>query len=487
MPLRVPGRLFTALAAGGGGAEALDLLARAEYSRRLACAHAVTEAARAVGGGVADAAGQAWELLSAAHRAEPRAVSAVLGHPSAGTALTGLLSRLDRAVEAGGTGPGVEGSGEVPIRWFSALAAAAAVRAGVPARMCWPLTTDRVFLPSLGGADCPGAGPGDLAEVEIDAGGRARIGVAGRCSTPGPVVVPRAPYGPAGRWRAAHRLVLLDTGAPLFLDDVDPLRFPGVPERPLGLTADELRWWEAMTREACRLLRAHHPETYAELAAGPRTLVPLGSSGGFSGSSAEAFGAMALSRPRTGRGLALSLAHELQHSKFAAVLHLFDLFEAEGTERYYAPWRPDPRPLVGLFHGAYAHLGVADFWNRRRAVEQDPGELARAEAHFARWRSGARQATEVLLASGRLTALGQRFAETMLHTLDALCRLPVPAEARRLGLALAAEHRKEWARRNGAPEAPSIETAGGRIGELRHGLRPAASHVGTTGFEPATP
>ncbi|MFC9126504.1 HEXXH motif-containing putative peptide modification protein [Streptomyces sp. NPDC057099] len=450
VPLRMPGRLFTEVATGGGGAEALELLARAEYSRRLACAHAVTEAARDIGGGVADTAGQAWELLAAAHRADPRAVSAVLTHPSAGTALIGLLARLDRAVE-GEAGA----AGGLPVHRFSALAAAAAVRAGVPARVRWPLTADRVFLPSLGGAGFPGAGPGDEAEVVVGADGAARIGVAGRSSVPGPVYVPRGPYASVstGRWQSAHRLLVLDSGAPLLLDDVDPLRFPGVPERPLGLAADDLRWWEATTREACDILRSHHPGTYAELAAGPRTLVPLDSTGSFSGSSAEAFGSMALSRPRTGRGLALSMAHELQHSKFAAVLHLFDLFEPRGEERYYAPWRPDPRPLLGLFHGAYAHLGVTDFWNRRRDVERDPGELARAEAQFVRWRTGAREAAEVLLTSGRLTPLGQHFARTMLNTLDGLCRLPVPAEARRRGLALAAEHRAEWVRRNGVPQA----------------------------------
>ncbi|MFI6370667.1 aKG-HExxH-type peptide beta-hydroxylase [Streptomyces sp. NPDC050546] len=453
VPLRVPGRLFTEVATGGGGAEALELLARAEYSRRLACAHAVTEAARDIGGGVADTAGQAWDLLAAAHRADARALSAVLSHPSAGTALIGLLARLDRVVE-GAAEAGAES--ELPLQRFSALAAAAAVRAGVPARVRWPLTGDRVFLPSLGGARFPGACPADVAEVVVGTDGGARIGVAGRSAVPGPVDVPRAPYASTGRWRAAHRLLVLDTGAPLLLDDLDPLRFPGVPEQPLGLAADDLRWWQAMTREACDTLRSHHPRTYAELAAGPRTLVPLGSSGNFSGSSAEAFGSMALSRPRTGRGLALSMAHELQHSKFAAVLHLFDLFEPGGEERYYAPWRPDPRPLLGLFHGAYAHLGVTDFWNRRRAVEQDPGELARAEAQFVRWRTGAREATDVLLASGRLTSLGEHFAGTMLETLDGLCHLPVPAEARRRGLALAAEHRAEWVRRNGVPEAQLI-------------------------------
>ncbi|KOV99112.1 hypothetical protein ADK65_19450 [Streptomyces sp. NRRL B-1140] len=451
VPLRVPGRLFTALATGGGGAGALRLLARAEHSRRLACALAVRRAAGAAGGDVADAAARAWDLLATAHRTDPGAVRAVLSHPSAGTALTSLLARLDRAVE-GGSGAACA----PPIHWFSALAAAAAVRAGVPGRVRWPMTTDQVFLPSLGGARFPGAGPGDLAEVVVDAVGAARIGVAGRASPPGPVEVPPAPSGPSGRWRAAHPLVVSGTGAPLFLDDADPLRFPGVPEGPLGLTPGDLHRWEATAQGACRLLRDHHPGTYAELTAGPRTLVPVDRPGSFSGSSAEAFGAMALSRPRSARGLALSMAHEMQHGKFAAVLHLFDLFEADGEELYYAPWRPDPRPLLGLFHGAYAHLGVAEFWNRCRDVEQNPGELALAEAQFARWRTGAREATEVLLTSGRLTALGQHFAQTMLSTLDALCRLPVPAESRRRGMALAAEHRAQWVRRNGVPQAQLI-------------------------------
>ncbi|MGV9630762.1 hypothetical protein ACWDTB_29965, partial [Streptomyces sp. NPDC003487] len=44
-PYRMPGAMFDAVAAGGGGAEALRLLARAEHSRRLACAWAVTDAA----------------------------------------------------------------------------------------------------------------------------------------------------------------------------------------------------------------------------------------------------------------------------------------------------------------------------------------------------------------------------------------------------------------------------------------------------------
>ena len=71
-PHRMPGPLFDAIAAGGGGAEALRLLARAEYSRRLACVYAITAAARELGGEVDQQAQHAWGLLSAAQRAAPR-------------------------------------------------------------------------------------------------------------------------------------------------------------------------------------------------------------------------------------------------------------------------------------------------------------------------------------------------------------------------------------------------------------------------------
>jgi hypothetical protein len=49
----------------------------------------------------------------------------------------------------------------------------------------------------------------------------------------------------------------------------------------------------------------------------------------------------------------------LQHSKFAAALHLFDLFEPDGDERYYAPWRqPVPRSAPAP-HPAGGDAGLA--------------------------------------------------------------------------------------------------------------------------------
>ncbi|WP_030155344.1 aKG-HExxH-type peptide beta-hydroxylase [Streptomyces sp. NRRL S-244] len=440
-PHRLPGELFDGIAAGGGGAEAMRLLARAEHSRRLACLYAIRTAAREAGGAVAQGAESAWELLETVHRADPDAATAVLTHPAAGPALVDLLARLTRRPEGA----------DAPVHRLTALAAAAAVRARVPARARWPLTGPGSWapLPTLGRAHFPGARPGDQVELRVGTDGRASIAIPDAPVPQSPVPVAGDPYASGDRWRGARLLATFDTGATLVLDTLDPPSFPAAAGRAVHPDADEAQRWAAGAKAACGLLRAGHPETYAELAAGPWLLVPLRAParGIVSGSSAETFGSMALSLPSSGTVLAVTMAHEMQHNKFAALLHLFDLFE-EGRqgpeERYYAPWRPDPRPLVGLFHGAYAHLAVAQFWGRRGDAEPDPDLRAVAHTRFARWRSGAREATAAILDSGRLTPLGLRFAGRMLETLDALCRVPVPPSAIRRAETAARKHRAAW-------------------------------------------
>jgi len=513
-PYRMPTALFDAIAAGAGGAPALHLLARAEHSRRLACAYAVTVAAREAGGTVAEAAEHAWALFTDVTRTAPEATTAALTHPSAGPALFGLLANLRNP----------DDQLPPPVHWFTALAVSAAARAGLPTRAELPLTGSWVALPSLGRAHFPDARPGDRAEVRVDETGHCHITTPDNTvtvpglpyndapldgpprglssTTPGlpyngsPLdsppcdpsnTPPEPPYnkallsspphdssstapdlphaegqspnspGTTARWHGPHLLTTLDGGAPLLLDTLDPPCFPHSAPHPEGLGPAEVRRWAAQAEDACRLLRADHPEAYAELAAGPHLLVPLTrpGHGNRSGSSAETFGCMALSPPTSATGLAVTLTHEMQHNKLAALLHLFDLFEPSGPERFYAPWRPDPRPLPGLLHGAYAHLGVARFWERRRETEPDPALRATAHAQFARWRLAAHEATTVTLSSGRLTPLGHRFAQHMLTTLDTLCGLPVPAPALRHAESAARAHRTAWQHRNAnAPHQP---------------------------------
>jgi HEXXH motif-containing protein len=45
--------------------------------------------------------------------------------------------------------------------------------------------------------------------------------------------------------------------------------------------------------------------------------------------------------------------HEVQHLKLAALLDIVTLTMPGEHDRYYAPWRDDPRPLSGLLQGTY--------------------------------------------------------------------------------------------------------------------------------------
>ncbi|NEC28868.1 radical SAM protein, partial [Streptomyces sp. SID8111] len=167
-----------------------------------------------------------------------------------------------------------------------------------------------------------------------------------------------------------------------------------------------------------------------------------------SASSGDAYGAMVVARPAGALALAETLVHEFQHSKLAALIHLFPLADDDRAERYYAPWRPDPRHLTGLLHGAYAFTGVAGFW-RDRLAHPDHGPAA--AYHFALRRTQTRLVVRTLLTSGRLTEAGHGLVSGLARTLDGWLRVPVDAAALARARTAAVLHRTEWRLRNVAP------------------------------------
>ncbi len=146
-------------------------------------------------------------------------------------------------------------------------------------------------------------------------------------------------------------------------------------------------------------------------------------------SSPQVFGTVAMSRQPDKYTCAETLVHETQHLKLCALLDLVTLTRPDDGQRYYAPWRPDPRPISGLFQGAYAFLGVSGFWREQRQAAPEAEVRQRAHAEFARWRDGAATAAATLLRSGQLTSAGETFVETMAEVLDEWRREPVPADA----------------------------------------------------------
>lgn len=273
----------------------------------------------------------------------------------------------------------------------------------------------------------------------------------------------RPPAGsPSGRVLTAthhHRTIAVR------LDDADPRRdLLGLP--PTGrLPESEVAHWQACLDAAWRMLVTRHPRAAGTLAAVLRVIVPVVAdpgAHGISATSADAFGAVAMSTPADGRELAVGLLHETQHSLLNVVTHLFPLC-TDPRVLGYSPWRDDPRPAIGQLHGAYAYLAVVRFWRREQHAAGNPaGNLAAFE--FARWRSAVVEAAERLLVADGLTPAGRRFVGAVKDEVEPWLRRPVPVAVQRLAAAANADHELRWRLRNHvvAPETVAALAAAWR-------------------------
>jgi hypothetical protein len=393
-------RAFAALGAGRPGSATLAELRRAEFGRHLLLLREIVRTAPG-------AAGPWYERLRAAERSAPEQTRRRLADPLFGAWAADRLRALRLADPAAVPNPGDP--------------AAAPEVAG-------PAGPDPAAL----------AGPPDPA--------------------------PAGPPGPPARWLSATH-----DGRTLRirLDDIDPRR------HLLGLTpADRLTdaeadHWQACLTDAWRLLVERHRADAQVLAAVLDRVVPVRpdrSARGISATSADAFGAVAMSAPEDGAALAVGLLHETQHSVLNAVTYLFDLLTTPDV-RDYSPWRDDPRPLSGLLHGAYAYLAVTRFWRAEAAATGD--RLAAFE--FARWREAVAGAADRLLSGDVLTAAGDRFVTALRDEVRPWLAERVDPEAARLARHANADHRLRWRLRN---LAVAPEHAAGLATAWRRGERP---------------
>ncbi|MFF9719130.1 HEXXH motif domain-containing protein [Streptomyces sp. NPDC014603] len=514
-PFRMPERLFAELAAGGGSAEAVAFLEQGERARRLLLLRTLLDHLVALPTPLTPAA-EAWRVLKEAARRAPEPVEALLLAPATGTWIAHMLRR-------------VHGTASGPPLWaeagrLNALAVVASLRAGTETVLRVPLTDGALPLPGLGtarlpdGADGPATGRAGTRAGELTLTGPDR---AGRRATlvcrPAPEPVGAAVSAETPHWSPLRTLTCASAAGPvpIPLEDLDPYRDLDNPVPPARLDADEALAWQRLFDGAAALLADPPPGPAADGAgtagdAGPRTpgtwlpgrldparikaLVPWGRTAAqpppppdvrVSASSGDAYGAMVVARPAGALALAETLVHEFQHSKLAALIHLFPLADDDRAERYYAPWRPDPRHLTGLLHGAYAFTGVAGFW-RDRLAHPDHGPAA--AYHFALRRTQTRLVVRTLLTSGRLTEAGHGLVSGLARTLDGWLRVPVDAAALARARTAAVLHRTEWRLRNVAP--PTGPPGPAAAGPLRFRAdRTAWSDVRTHAFatRPASP
>lgn len=455
----IPSAYFDDLAAGRGGPETVRFLRITEYSRRLLLLRALLDAIAATPGalGPLPPVDTAWDVLTVAQQRVPEDFEELLLHPQIGVWLGHSLRRL--RLTAWGDGPLWTDLGHL-----YAVCAVAALRAGLPLRTTVPLRDGAVMFPTLGLARLPDRPRWGTADVVV-AEGLLRVDPHGaRVGPPEPL----GPFGPFGApdgdtpgWQGLRVLRADVAGRPVtvWLDDIDPYRELSEPLPPQRLGKDALGRWQERFGLALDLLAASDPGMAAAMAEGLRTVAEVQPKGPWtvsSASSGDAFGGLLSSLPPDPAAFAVTLVHEFQHTKLGALIHLLTLEQDSGTERHYAPWRNDPRPLRGLLQGAYAFLGITDFWSRY-LDHAPPGERPRVEFEFALRRRQTQEAVRTLGADPALTAHGRRFLRGMAARLpawwsDPRIRPDIVARAE----FVATDHRTGWRVRHLAPAPDDV-------------------------------
>lgn len=449
LPHRLSWEDFDGLARNDDGIHVITELRQAERSRRLLLLRALVDESGKVPGipGPLPSVDSAWELLARVEEKDPAVLELMLTHPYIGSWLGYTMRLLRNRI-----------SGVFPL-WvhvghIHGLAAAAAIRARLDFHATVPVVLDGVMLPTLGFARII---PGSSYSVATIISAHGRVEVRYEDST----TVISDPYAEdASGWWGVRHLAARSKGKSLAvrLDDLDPYRGLYEPISPDRLDHAETAEWRLLFDEAWRLIVRCLPATAAIFPVGLNSLAPVSRTAPFriqSASSGEAFGSAVIAQPRDAASLAATLVHEFQHIRLSGLLHLTKLCEEDLRERFYAPWRDDPRPIGGMLQGIYAFFGVARYW--RAVTLVGPPPLAhRAGFEFVRWRDATWRAVEAVLNDPSLTAPGQRFLSGIAERLNLWRGETVRNDLARLAWLISADHYAGWRLRHVRPVPEAV-------------------------------
>lgn len=445
---QLPEAVLDALVRGDGDGDAAGELLNAERSRRLLLLRALLDLADEQAP-LADA----WALLERAQLRAPDAVEELLTAPGTGIwlshALRGLRGR-----------PAEDAPSWVTAGHLSALAAAAATRAGIGFAVTVPVRDGHVPLPTLGCALLPAGEKWGTARVTGRdgrlriTGARGEVDVApGRYRQPGWIPLRRITVGPAGRQLT------------LAVDEFDPYRSYLRTSPPRVLSEAEATAWHRYLGEAWSILLRDEPVAAAAMRRGLLSLTPTGRSEPFrtySSSAGDAFGGFNASLPDGSSYLAAIMVHEFQHIKLGGLMHVHPLLrpatpeESERPELFHAPWRDDPRPLEGLLQGVYAFFGVTRFWRTHRHTI-DPAQAPAAHFEYVFWRDQLLATLDTVRDHERLTPLGRRILATLGEHCAQWTEDDVPAEIAWRARELAADHLARWREHHLRPAAGAVD------------------------------
>jgi HEXXH motif-containing protein len=419
----------------------MALLERSQHSFRRLALRALLDQAKAapviVGNGVEPE--EAWRILAEAEQRDTAAVADILMYPTVGVWLARALHH---------TMPG-RSTAWPELGYLHAVAAAAAIRCGCHHTVRVPVWHGLVSLPTVGHVRIPGSFP--VGSVVVSCAGTNSVvhvndAVTIRLDNTNPAFTPTQQH------------VCVSRGVTLraWLEDTDPYNGFSAPGKPVALSESERTEWRKLLDEAWDVLTSNHAAHARELAAGLRALMPIAADVDTVGASApSAFGGIRLSTTGSAPAFAEALIHEMQHSKLNALLTLVKLSDDDHGARYLAPWRDDPRPLVGIVHGVYAFTCGVEFWltEAETAADTDTSGIAFAIAHR---RLQIRRAIRVLTDSGHLTPPGVALVDTMSARLAVCEQTPVTPAVSRTATAMIDDHQALWRLRHARPDAAAV-------------------------------
>ncbi|MEV0296186.1 HEXXH motif domain-containing protein [Nocardia sp. NPDC050710] len=467
--------ITTDLSSGHGSGAGASALMQGLLTLRMMLLHALVDEVAdhpevTAQAGVVDA----YRALADVQAHHPEVVATLLCYPNTGTWLNHVLLRATAESD----------DSRVPLwadcGYLGWLAASASIMSGTAGSAQLVLRNGAVMLPGLG-----------LARLgEDDVCGHCDLswttsGTLHFTAATGSVQVDSVAEETQSAWLPLHFLGGGD-GEPLVrLDDLDPFR-----QRQAGLPmprldAEQARRWQQDFTAAWQLLHRDLDRYVAPMRECLRSITPL---------SVQARVETACYTSYNGPGcvyttatidtceFALTLLHEIQHTKFNLLSDQVELFIPDTACRFYAPWRDDPRPIFGLLHGIYAFFGVVDFWRVHR-TSNCHGSL-QAHADFELWRTQLSVATVQAADSGLLTDAGHRLLRGLETAMRPWNDEQVPAEARYAAAESSAAHRTYWAVRNSVPDPEVIAELAARwdSGKRPVPILPSASLIDQAGI-----
>jgi HEXXH motif-containing protein len=430
----ITARQVRALAEGTSTPDTLGVLVAGQRSKCLAMLALTVRAATEARHPEAETATLGWGLLMRVQQHAPQAVEELLRYPGVGAWATTSVLALGSAAS----------DSAFPGR-LALIAAAAAIRGGVSCAIELPPSVHEgqaLYLPSLGTVMLPRSLRGKTAVLRHQP---PVTEIVGEWAT---VALPQDLETSTAEWHALETVTVGADGTllRLVIDDADPDRLPGY-DGPLDrLTAAQRDEWRQRISGGWQLLSCHHPRTATEVLSLIGTVVPMRGARGVTRSitTRHVFGSVGLSLPGDDVTAALTLSHEVQHAKLAALMDLLPVVAGPESRLYYAPWRPDPRPLASLLQGMYAHLGVARFWRRHREVMHKPSEVHHAYVEFARWQNACIQVAKVVSARPELTRCGTVFVDGVIRVLRGWRHEYIPPAAQAQADQASSAHRRKW-------------------------------------------